>query len=128
MFRLSWKRCVLAACVVTLLGLGVAAFVPIHAAPPDTTPNRFNVHEWGTFTSFAGSDGQVLSFTPSAEDLPAFVYRGGQDQVGPKQQVQSLDLGGKRFIPNVLISLETPVLYFYADRELTASVDVVFPK
>jgi hypothetical protein len=29
---------------------------------------------------------------------------------------------------SVLVSMETPVLYFYADRELTASVDVVFPQ
>lgn len=32
------------------------------------------VHEWGTFTSFSGSDGVRLEFRPLAdEDLPPFV-------------------------------------------------------
>lgn len=36
----------------------------------------FIVHEWGTFTTFSGSDGVFLEFRPltvEANDLPAFV-------------------------------------------------------
>jgi len=31
-------------------------------------------HEWGTFTSFSGSDGVHVGFRPNNEDLPSFVY------------------------------------------------------
>jgi hypothetical protein len=36
---------------------------------------RFVVHEWGTFTNFAGADGVQLDFRPLIDnELPAFVY------------------------------------------------------
>src|SRR5260221_6682085 len=36
--------------------------------------NNYIVHEWGTFTSFAGSNGVSLDFRPLVdEDLPKFV-------------------------------------------------------
>jgi hypothetical protein len=73
------------------------------------------VHEWGTFSTFSGSDGKNLAFYPYDNDLPEFVhgYLSRLSKTGPK--------GGS-------ISLETPVLYFYSDRALTASVQVEFPK
>ncbi len=73
------------------------------------------VHEWGTFSTFSGSDGRNLKFEPYDNDLPEFVhgYRGRDSKAAPQ--------GGT-------ISLETPVLYFYADHALRASVRVDFPK
>src|SRR5687768_7648911 len=42
---------------------------------PAPTSNRFVVHEWGTFTNFAGADGALLDFRPSRDhELPDFVY------------------------------------------------------
>lgn len=126
MFRLTWKKGLLALGALALLGsVSVAALVPLRAAPPEApAPANFVVHEWGTFTSFAGSDGRVLRFSPTDEDLPAFVYR---DKVAQRKRQQMEQLFTKRDM-SVLVSLETPVLYFYADRELTAAVDVVFPQ
>jgi hypothetical protein len=73
------------------------------------------VHEWGTFSTFSGSDGNNLEFYPYDNDLPEFVhgYLPKNSKAGPK--------GGT-------ISLETPVLYFYTDRPLSASVHVDLPK
>jgi hypothetical protein len=73
------------------------------------------VHEWGTFSTFSGSDGKNLSFYPYDDDLPEFVhgYLPKNSKAGPR--------GGT-------ISLETPVLYFYTEKPLTASVKVEFPK
>jgi hypothetical protein len=70
------------------------------------------VHEWGTFTTFSGSDGVPQKFYPSAEDLPKFVYSTTRFTKIEKA---------------VAVSLETPVLYFYADRPMTASVRATFP-
>jgi hypothetical protein len=76
---------------------------------------RFVVHEWGTFSTFSGSDGKNLKFNPYDNDLPDFVhhYLERDSKAGPR--------GGT-------ISLETPVIYFYPDRPMTASVKVEFPK
>lgn len=73
------------------------------------------VHEWGTFSTFSGSDGKNLKFYPYDNDLPEFVhgYKAARSKEGPK--------GG-------LISLETPVVYFYSEKPLKASVSVDFPK
>src|SRR5262245_7926523 len=126
MFRFTWKKVFLALGILALLGsASVAALLPLRAAPAEAlAPANFVVHEWGTFTSFAGSDGKVLRFTPIDEDLPAFVYRSKEAQ---RKQQQAEMLFSKRDL-SVLVSMETPVLHFYADRDLTASVDVVFPQ
>lgn len=78
-------------------------------------PSSFSVHEWGTFTSIAGPDGHSVDWDSLScpEGLPDFVnhygYRG----------FKSILLGPVR--------METPVLYFYSPRELTANVTVRFP-
>jgi len=94
-----------------ILGLFAAGALAMTtwAADPKT---GLVVHEWGTFSSFSGSDGKLLQFHPENTDLPQFVHR--------------VKYGGKEDISG-LISLETPVLYFYADRPMTASVQTSFP-
>jgi len=81
---------------------------------PANEPNKFVVHEWGTFSTFSGSDGKQLKFYPDERDLPEFVY-----------SRHRLVKGG---MTDVYVSLETPVLYFYTDRDRTVSVQVDFPK
>jgi hypothetical protein len=73
---------------------------------------EYVVHEWGTFSSFSGSDGAYLKFYPNDRDLPGFVHN-----------IQGYIKGG---LPDTFVSLETPVLYFYSDRDRTASVRVGF--
>lgn len=74
------------------------------------------VHEWGTFTSIAGADGQAMEWSPLAgsTDLPGFVehFRGGGFKLGLRGSVR----------------METPVLYFYDSREENVSVKVSFSK
>jgi hypothetical protein len=105
------KPCV--AVLVAAASLTVAGRAVLTGAPaPDT---GLVVHEWGTFSTFSGSDGKNLRFEPYDNDLPEFVhgYLPRNSKVGPA--------GGT-------ISLETPVVYFYTPRPLTASVEVRFPK
>jgi hypothetical protein len=95
-----------------LLGMTIlAATLGIMTAAP-VPRTGLVVHEWGTFTSFSGSDGAPQKFFPNAEDLPRFVYSTTRFTKIEKA---------------VAVSLETPVLYFYADRPITATARATFP-
>lgn len=96
---------------------------------------EFTVHEWGTFTSLYGSDGQQLSSVYREEEkLPDFVYK--LDGIGNNKSVRISGLenteGGvyhvKTKLQNVTVKMETPVLYFYSDQAFEAQVKVSFTK
>jgi hypothetical protein len=97
--------------------------VALFIAPPAVsaaTDDPFVVHEWGTFTTVQGADGEQISWMPPASvDLPDFVYRiamGDDDRpvvINPKDR-------------SALARMETPVIYFYSQRERTADVRVLF--
>lgn len=73
-------------------------------------------HEWGTFTSIAGKDGNAVEWLPltGSVDLPSFVEH----------------FSGATFKGGLLgtVRMETPVLYFYTNRETTLSVHVSLAK
>jgi hypothetical protein len=89
--------------------------------------NRLVVHEWGTFTSIAGKNGVSLEWKPlnGTSDLPSFVY--DTSGLGSGTGLRS---GQRCFKCNyeALVRMETPVIYFYADRETSVSVRVEFSK
>ncbi len=95
---------------------------PLHNAPHtmggEARPvySSLTAHEWGTFTSIAGSDGQAVEWSPltGSTDLPAFVehFRDPHFKLGLRGTVR----------------METPVLYFYSSKEETVSVSVAFSK
>lgn len=104
--------------------LGLATLVLV-ALPTFAADPSFEIHEWGTFTSIAGADGQpVLWKAQSAEDLPPFVYRGDTHCTGLRSCV---DVPNKGFTRS-LMRLETPVIYFYATEAFDVSVSVDFPQ
>ena len=71
------------------------------------------VHEWGTFTTFSGSNGVPLAWwTPALEGpaaLPEFV------------QPVAMKAGSP-----YVTRMETPVLYFYAKQPMEATVQVQY--
>src|SRR5688572_16629221 len=97
---------------VAILVAVVAATAAVRVASQSpSTP--LTVHEWGTFTSIAGEDGQALQWLPQGgvSDLPCFVERS-------KYNVKGALWGTVR--------METPVLYFYAPSDVTVNVKVGF--
>ncbi|MBO0724387.1 MAG: hypothetical protein J2P52_02210 [Blastocatellia bacterium] len=80
--------------------------------------DRFVVHEWGTFTSVSTADGRAHMWNPLSgpSKLPSFVFRSFASQCDKGAR---LDLARVR--------METPVIYFYSDRDVRASVKVDFP-
>jgi hypothetical protein len=102
----------LLACAVLALSLAAMPLL-FHAQTPSSDP-ALTAHEWGTFTSIAGKDGQAAYWLPltGSTDLPAFV-----------EHFQTPDFkGGLRGT----VRMETPVLYFYTNRATTVSVRVSF--
>jgi len=89
-----------------------------HSLGKDARPvySSLTAHEWGTFTSIAGADGQAVEWSPltGSTDLPAFVehFRDPGFKLGLRGTVR----------------METPVLYFYSSKEETLSVSVGFFK
>jgi hypothetical protein len=88
----------------------------------------FIVHEWGTFTSFSGSDGVSLDFrTTTTEDLPAFVLdRQKQAFLGESRDkayargltIKATTLSRQR--------METPLTYLHTPVERFVYLSVVF--
>lgn len=93
------------------------------------TDNDFVVHEWGTFTSFSGSDGVSLDFRPLVdEDLPAFVFdRQKQSFTNERRDIAYARGRGEKGVVISKQRMETPVTYFYTDRERIVDVMVEFP-
>src|SRR3989442_13959778 len=109
---------------IAMLLILLAAF-PAFAGLSDS--GKLIVHEWGTFTSFAGSDGISLEFRPLVtSDLPLFVL----------DRVKQANLFDQRFeagdrsvytsksVVRSLQRMETPVTYFYTDRQRVVDVTV----
>ena len=102
------------ALVMVVLPLFSAAFHCLAQQPEANS--ALTAHEWGTFTSVAGTDGRAVRWVAltGASDLPAFV----EHLNGPYLK---LGLSGT-------VRMETPVLYFYTKHETEVSVRVAFSK
>lgn len=100
--------------VLLVACLAISSESPAKNVEP--TYDRLTVHEWGTFTSIAGADGQAVEWSPltGSTDLPGFVehFRTPEFKLGLRGTVR----------------METPVLYFYDSREESVSVNVSFVK
>ena len=105
--------------VVAVVG-GVAVAPRVLGAADES---ELTVHEWGTFTSIAGADGQAVEWRPltGPSDLPCFVTT-----LNPN----SIKINAREGIPGLkaLVRMETPVLYFYSPSATTARVSVGFPQ
>jgi hypothetical protein len=108
-----FAACLHAAALAAILAVPAARA----ADPPPAAPAPLVVHEWGTFTSFSGSDGTLVAFEPDNSDLPPFVYC--QQEPGSKRV---------RLNNGCTVSMETPVVYLYSDKPVSVSVKVGFPK
>jgi hypothetical protein len=90
-------------------------------------------HEWGTFTSVAGSDGRAVEWTPlNLNDLVFEQRTGAAQEVARSKElpsfVEHLHWGAFKSGLRGTVRMETPVLYFYASYAMTLSVQVKFSK
>jgi hypothetical protein len=115
--------------------IGIALLLIILAASPalagGSDPTGFVVHEWGTFTSFAGSDGISLEFRSQAgSDLPKFIFD-REKQAGlfsARFTAGDRSNNTTKAVVRTLQRMETPVTYFYSDTPRVVDVTVGFPQ
>ncbi|MGE3309717.1 MAG: hypothetical protein AB7O66_07085 [Limisphaerales bacterium] len=119
---------------IALLIVALSTLASVVRSTPDAAPRTaaFAVHEWGTFTSIQGSDGNPIPWNPfsTASDLPGFVF----DRRNPTHNRDVLAGKGAAFLllglkdgRPWLQRMETPVIYFHSDKPLTVDVHVRFP-
>jgi hypothetical protein len=118
--NLRWtKPLLLAASLMALLGAAAIVTAGLPAG-------KYAAHEWGTFTSVQGGDGALLAWRPlETSRLPAFVH--DWRKPGLSRQASSALAFGKGGILT-LQRMETPVIYFYSEKEQTVDVSVSFPQ
>ena len=133
--------------IFCLAALPIFAVLGFQSASPQ---QDLVVHEWGTFTTVAGSDGAALEWRPllgKTSDLPGFVYGSGRSGAdaglrfgvlckvcghagcGCGDHCQPDDKGNcncKGCIKGT-VRMETPVIYFYTKKKQRVSLRVDFP-
>jgi len=112
MTTLAVRSAALVSCLICLASSGPASSG--RAGRQTSASADLIAHEWGTFTSIAGRDGQAVAWSPGggAADLPGFV-----------EHFRTADFKGEL---RGTVRMETPVLYFYSPNETTVSVKVSF--
>lgn len=98
---------------LALVGSSAVLAALAHARPREVF-SGLTVHEWGTFSSIAGANGEALEWLPltGSSDLPSFV--------------EHLVNVHYKFGLRGTVRMETPVIYFYSPREESVSVNVRF--
>ena len=101
-----------------LLAIAIGRQTPLHAQATAVDP-ELTVHEWGTFTSIASSDGRAARWHPvpslnGSSELPEFV--------------EHFRNGGFKVLLRGTVRMETPVLYFYSSHDTTVQVKVTFSR
>lgn len=107
---------------LTLIIIALAG-LPLGVVAQDN-PSGLTVHEWGTFTTLSGSDGsQLEGLYFEEEHLPKFVHH--HSGFSPDPIVTDKGV----YLPCDLatVKMETPVVYFYAQKETPVSLNVRFP-
>jgi hypothetical protein len=115
----SASKNALAACALLGVSLSALAIAASSHNRQSLAGPGLAAHEWGTFTSIAGAEGQPVQWLPvqlltSKPDLPSFVehFRSGSFKATLRGTVR----------------METPVIYFYSSQEANVSVHVSFAK
>jgi hypothetical protein len=109
-----------------LFSLLCVATLQLHLLAANPTQEDYVAHEWGTFTSVQGADGILLEWNPlTTTELPSFVYDYRKPSGDPARQLATF--GGKAAF-RTLQRMETPVIYFYSDKQRSVDVTVRFPQ
>jgi len=126
-----FTRTLYAVGLCTIASIGTATVVSPRST--ERWPHALVAHEWGTFTSVADENGRAIDWLPlgGPSDLPCFVEHFDNRstvKILPAEDGLPLDYARARNALLGRVRMETPVLYFYSDRERIVSAKVGFPQ
>jgi hypothetical protein len=102
------------------------ALLPGVAAAQDS--ERWKIHEWGTFTVLQDENGSPLGWINTEDEpVPSFCHRLSSSLLVPVDDLAPVYFkDAPRAHPDVILRLETPVVYFHPPRSATlpAKVDL----
>ncbi|HZE98966.1 MAG TPA: hypothetical protein VE981_18315 [Planctomycetota bacterium] len=106
---------------------GIAALLPAGAGAQNA-PERWKIHEWGTFTALQTEWGSPLGWINTEDEpVPPFCHRLSRSLLVPIDDLAPVFFKDvPRAHPDVILRLETPVVYFHppAQAKLPQSVDL----
>jgi hypothetical protein len=109
-----------------LVAIGFSALAGAGSA--QEAQDRWRIHEWGTFTSLQDANGQTIGWINTEDEpVPEFVHRLRKSLLVPIDDLApAFSKGAPEVHPDVLVRLETPVLYFHPPKgaKLPVTVDV----
>jgi hypothetical protein len=85
------------------------------AAGAQDAGERWKIHEWGTFTALQNEGGQPLGWINTEDEpVPAFCHRLSRSLLTPIDDLAPVFFkDAPRSHPDVILRLETPVVYFH---------------
>jgi hypothetical protein len=98
--------------------VGVAVAVMCGAGSAQEAPDKWALHEWGTFTSLQSEQGGTIGWINTEDEpVPGFVHRLRRSLLVPIDDLAPvLSKGAPEVHPDVLVRLETPVVYFHPPK------------
>lgn len=98
------------------------------AAEAQNAPDRWQIHEWGTFTALQGESGSPVGWINTEDEpVPPFCHRLSRSLLVPVDDLApTFFKDAPRAHPDVILRLETPVVYFHPppSAQLPVKVDL----
>ncbi len=111
---------------VLAVGAGVAMLSGGTGA--QEAPKRWSIHEWGTFTALQGESGKPIGWINTEDEpVPPFCHRLSRALLVPVDDLApTFFKDAPRAHPDVILRLETPVVYFHppASAKLPVKADL----
>jgi hypothetical protein len=87
-------------------------------------PDRWSIHEWGTFTALQGESGSPIGWINTEDEpVPPFCHRLSRALLVPVDDLAPVyQKDAPRAHPDVILRLETPVVYFHPPKNATLPV------
>lgn len=107
--------------------IAISIFVSICSIAIAQQKADLTVHEWGTFTTLYGPDGKLFKGVNVEEEaLPSFVKSLSMKRFGVPDPDKGWPTEILCYPADVTVKMETPVLYFYTDKQTDFTINVGF--
>ena len=113
--------------ILLVLAVGAGLAIAPGTARGQDASGKWSIHEWGTFTALQKKDGSPLAWINTEDEpVPPFCHRLSRSLLVPVDDLApTYQKDAPRAHPDVILRLETPVVYFHppASAKLPVKAD-----